>query len=145
MKRRGFLQALGAIAASSSLPLSSSPLPTALERALDLVVAEAQKKVAAQLEYYTVLMHQQQILDLQRLEARWRWIEAWRAYRVARSLGIAPEALEAGTVLKIYSKVLPEVTEQRLYYRGVQWTERQLAGLREHRVEQLTINKLLGT
>lgn len=107
MKRRRFLQALGAIAASSSVPLPNSPYPNALERALDLLVAELQTQVEqglfdAKLEYYTLVMHPQQVLDLQRLEARWRWDEAWHRYRKLRRVGLASPDITPRQILEHY-------------------------------------------
>lgn len=137
MKRRRFLQALGAITAGSSVPAWLSPLSADTEF-LDAIARLKRSisalRVPAGRGFYYVVMHPEQVEDLKHAQARWRWQEAWQRYRRAIRFGAAAAGWHPSYVLDYFGD-------------GSTWSSRTLEGRHVIRAEPLTINtiRILGS
>lgn len=131
MKRRRFLQALGAIAVTGAAPLPSSPAAADslfLDTLANLVRGISPIRVD---DVYWIAMHPKQEHDLRCMAARERWYEAWSRFRRARRHGAAPGSWTPRQILEWFGD-------------GPQWEQGTIEGMRLARENNLRINKILG-
>jgi hypothetical protein len=91
MKRRTFLQTLGAAAVAAVVPAAGS---ARVLRSEDIAAAvSTMQQHGADFDYYYVVMHPSQLQDLKDIEARDKWATAWRTARKEGDRELPPNVI----------------------------------------------------